>query len=843
MASFALEHLTFTYPGQTRPALSDLTLTIPEGAVTVLCGESGSGKSTLLRQLKTCLTPHGTVSGAVRLGDALLKGIPFAEQARRIGFVLQHPDDQIVTDKVFHELAFGLESLGCEEKTMRLCVAEMASYFGIADWFDRDVAALSGGQKQMLNLASVVVMRPDVLILDEPTSQLDPIAASTFLHTLRKLNEELGLTILLSEQRLEEAVPLADHLIVLEQGRLLAAGAPQEAAAAVRGHAIFSAMPTAARIAAALGETECLPLTVRAGRAYLGRFAPHPMPAAAPAPVDTPPVLTVRDGWFRYAQGSADVLRNFSLTLRPGELYALTGSNGSGKTTALGVLSGRLRLYRGSVYLDGKKQRALQPLRDGIAAGSAVGLGNLWGFPYKTSQNGGAAFVLIYIACVLLIGFVTMLSEIYLGLRSQANPMTAYKMVNKNLGWCGLVAIMIPAFIICYYSVLGGWTTKYALNSFSGNAGIVSTFSVNTGEVILYTALFLVLSVTIIMGGVKDGIEKASKVLMPVLFLILVAIAIYALTLGSGVREGLAFYLKPDFSGITFKSVLVAMGQAFYSLSLGMGIMITYGSYTGKEVNLVRSTAMVCVFDTVVALLAGLAIFPSVAHFDPSLLGSSKGVALMFIILPQVFESMGSVGQVVSFAFFVMVDIAAITSVVSLIEVVTQFVIQKFHVHRKRAALVVACVCFVVSIPIGISLGHVAILEEASPALFGLDWLTFFDEVTNTVLMPVCALFSCIVVGWFITPKRAVAEIEAEGTHMAGWLKKVYAVMIRFVTPALILIVEIGGLQSEIAAGNTAVIVFAYALVALCVAAYFLFFRNTDTGTNADEKLSGDYPV
>jgi len=458
------------------------------------------------------------------------------------------------------------------------------------------------------------------------------------------------------------------------------------------------------------------------------------------------------------------------------------------------------------------------------AAGSAVGLGNLWGFPYKTSQNGGAAFVLIYVACVLLIGFVTMLSEIYLGRRAQANPMTAYKMIHKNLGWCGLVAIVIPAFIICYYSVLGGWTTKYALNSFSGNAGIVGTFSVNTGEVILYTAIFLVLSMMIIMGGVKDGIEKASKVLMPVLFLILVAIAVYALTLGSGVREGLSFYLKPDFSGITFKSVLVAMGQAFYSLSLGMGIMI-------------------CIFDTLVALIAGLAIFPSVAHFDPALLGSSKGVALMFIILPQVFESMGGVGQVVSFAFFVMVDIAAITSVVSLIEVVTQFVIQKFHAHRKRAALIVASVCFVVSIPIGISLGHVAILEEASPALFGLDWLTFFDEVTNTVLMPVCALFSCIVVGWFITPRRAVAEIEAEGTPMSGWLKKVYAVMIRFVTPALILIVEIGGLQSEIAAGNTAVIVFAYALVALCVAAYFLFFRNTDTGTNADEKLSGDYPV
>ena len=267
------------------------------------------------------------------------------------------------------------------------------------------------------------------------------------------------------------------------------------------------------------------------------------------------------------------------------------------------------------------------------AAGSAVGLGNLWGFPYKTSQNGGAAFVLIYIACVLLIGFVTMLSEIYLGRRSQANPMTAYKMVNKNLGWCGLVAIMIPAFIICYYSVLGGWTTKYALNSFSGNAGIVSTFSVNTGEVILYTALFLVLSVTIIMGGVKDGIEKASKVLMPVLFLILVAIAIYALTLGSGVREGLAFYLKPDFSDITFKSVLVAMGQAFYSLSLGMGIMITYGSYTGKEVNLVRSTAMVCVFDTVVALLAGLVSRRTPLKEDASFAGFYLGSLALGVTL------------------------------------------------------------------------------------------------------------------------------------------------------------------------------------------------------------------
>ena len=359
---------TTRFGGTKVQALSDVNFTVEKGEYVAIMGESGSGKSTLLRQLKTCLTPHGETGGTVRFGDALLKDIPFAEQARRIGFVLQHPDDQIVTDKVFHELAFGLESLGCDETAMRLRVAEMASYFGIADWFERDVHTLSGGQKQMLNLASVVVMRPDVLILDEPTSQLDPIAASTFLHTLRKLNEELGLTILLSEQWLEEAVPLADHLIVLEQGRLLAAGAPQEAAAAVRGHAIFSAMPTAARIAAALGAPEHLPLTVREGRAYLRRYAQHPLPETRAEPAQTQPVLRVRDGWFRYAQNAPDVLRGFSLTLRPGELYALTGSNGSGKTTALGVLSGRLRLYRGSVYLDGKKQRALQPLRDGIAA-------------------------------------------------------------------------------------------------------------------------------------------------------------------------------------------------------------------------------------------------------------------------------------------------------------------------------------------------------------------------------------------------------------------------------------------------------------------------------------------
>ena len=493
------------------------------------------------------------------------------------------------------------------------------------------------------------------------------------------------------------------------------------------------------------------------------------------------------------------------------------------------------------------------------AAGSAVGLGNIWKFPGKAFEGGGGAYILIYLAIVVLIGFPVMLSELTIGRAAQANAIDSFhKLGYRGFKWVGVTGVAVAFIVTSYYCHVGGWVLRYVVSYITEAQTVYADplgyfygllgYNAATGETwfpltaILFAAVFMAVNAVIIIKGVEGGIEKFNKVGMPALFVILIVLLARTITL-DGAQVGFAYMLSCDWSKVGFNTFLSALGQAFFSLSLGMAIMITYGSYTGKEVNLVRSTAMICIFDTLVALIAGLAIFPSVAHFDPALLGSSKGGARMFIILPQVFESMGGVGQVVSFAFFIMVDIAAITSVGSVIEVVTQFVSQKFHAHRKRAALIVAGVCFLVSIPIGISLGHVAILEESSPALFGLDWLTFFDEVTNTVLMPVCALFSCIVVGWFITPKRAVAEIEAGGTPMAGWLKKVYAVMIRFVTPALILIVEIGGLQSEIAAGNTAVIVFAYALVALCVAAYFLFFRNTDTGTNADEKLSGDYPV
>ena len=472
------------------------------------------------------------------------------------------------------------------------------------------------------------------------------------------------------------------------------------------------------------------------------------------------------------------------------------------------------------------------------AAGSAIGLGNLWGFPYKTAKGGGAAFVLIYIACVLFIGCVIMLAEMHLGKRAHANPVTALKNVNKNIGWFGVLAVLIPFFITCYYSVLGGWTVKYAVNSFAGNSGIVAEFSTNTFEVILFTAVFVGLAFAIIAGGVEGGIEKLSKILMPALFIILLGIVVYSLCLGDGVAEGLAFYLKPDFSKVDFSTILMAMGQAFWSLSLGMGIIITYGSYCHEDIDIVKSTGMICIFDTLAALLAGLAIFPAVAHFDPSLLDGSKGLALIYIILPQVFESMGFIGKIVSFLFFVMVTIAALTSIMSLYEVCTQFVIQKFHTNRKASIGVVALLSFVISIPVGISLGHVGILEEASPALFGLDWLTFFDEVTNTVAMPICALMSCIAAGWFLKPEKMFSEMKAEGSKIPAFVEKIYPVFVKFITPALVIIVEIGGLKSEIEAGNIAVIIGAVILIAISIVVYYAFFVNSYTGTNEDEKLA-----
>ena len=359
MAHFEIQNLTFTYPtSEGRPSLTEVSLTIQPGEYVVLCGRSGSGKTTLLRHLKSVLTPHGKRSGRVLFCGTPLEKVPQEEQAARIGYVMQNPDEQIVTDKVWHELAFGLESLGCDQKTMRARVAEMACYFGIQDWFHRDVDSLSGGQKQLLNLASVMAMQPEVLILDEPTSQLDPIAASDFLNTVRKINLELGTTVLITEHRLEDILPAADRAVVMEEGRVLAADAPRRTAGFLwaEHHPMFSAMPAPTRVFyGAQGKGAC-PLTVREGRNWLMEaFQTPPEVTALPeTPInweERPPALRLKELWFRYEKNSPDVLRGVSAVVPEGSLFAIVGGNGAGKSTMLKAVCGICKPYLSLIHI------------------------------------------------------------------------------------------------------------------------------------------------------------------------------------------------------------------------------------------------------------------------------------------------------------------------------------------------------------------------------------------------------------------------------------------------------------------------------------------------------------
>lgn len=357
--TFLIQNLTFTYPEQPSPALRDLSLTVRQGEFVVLCGPSGCGKSTLLRQLKRALAPHGKRGGTILFEGKLLEELDQRTESQRIGFVQQSPENQVVTDKVWHELAFGLESLGYDTPTIRRRVAEMASFFGIQTWFYKNVTELSGGQKQLLNLASIMAVQPSVLILDEPTSQLDPIAASDFLSTLGKINRELGTTILLTEHRLEEAFPLATTVAVMDRGTLLCTGTPQEVGEQLRqsGHTMFLAMPTPMRIWAAVGDSAPCPVTVREGREWLtgfaGRKTIEPLgPEQSKQPCGDV-VLQGRELWFKYDKDLPDVVKGLSLSLRKGEFLALLGGNGTGKTTSLKLLSGLRKPYRGELEISG----------------------------------------------------------------------------------------------------------------------------------------------------------------------------------------------------------------------------------------------------------------------------------------------------------------------------------------------------------------------------------------------------------------------------------------------------------------------------------------------------------
>lgn len=360
MEIYRIEELSFAFPEQEQMALSNINLTIASGDFITVCGKSGCGKSTLLRQLKTILTPHGKRQGAIYYKGQPVEEIDQRTQAAEIGYVLQSPDNQIVTDKVWHELAFGLESLGYDNSTIRLRVAEMASFFGIQTWFHKSVTELSGGQKQLLNLAAIMAMHPSVLILDEPTSQLDPIAASDFLETVKKINRELGTTVIMTEHRLEDVLPLTDRLIVLNEGIVIADDTPQRVGEALSklNHPMFLSMPSPMQIYAGVENDLAWPVTVKEGRQWLDAFLEDKTPAAIAesqpsSKVDGPVVIKFKDVWFKYDKHGPDIIKDLSFEVKQGQFYCIVGGNGTGKTSTLSLMSGILQPYRGKVLIGG----------------------------------------------------------------------------------------------------------------------------------------------------------------------------------------------------------------------------------------------------------------------------------------------------------------------------------------------------------------------------------------------------------------------------------------------------------------------------------------------------------
>jgi len=359
MEQIKVENLTFKYPLSPKPALTDINLTINEGEFVVLCGATGSGKSTLLRLLKQEISPRGEMSGKVYLqgNDELT----IRESAQKIGFVVQNPAEQLVTDKVWHELAFGLENLGCPPKIIAGRIAEIAGYFGIEEWYERPVAELSGGQQQLLNLAAVMTMNPEILILDEPSAQLDPIAASEFFTTLKKLNNDFAMTIIIAEHRLEELIPISDRFIIMENGKIKANDSPEKVISLIdKSDNIFSAVPAASRLFIALNGNALMqkcPLTIREGRDFIRRNYSN---AVQPAPGheyshSKNAALSFKNVFFRYERDSKDVLKDADICIYENEIYSILGGNGSGKSTLLKLASGILKPYSGTIKVFDKK--------------------------------------------------------------------------------------------------------------------------------------------------------------------------------------------------------------------------------------------------------------------------------------------------------------------------------------------------------------------------------------------------------------------------------------------------------------------------------------------------------
>lgn len=426
------------------------------------------------------------------------------------------------------------------------------------------------------------------------------------------------------------------------------------------------------------------------------------------------------------------------------------------------------------------------------AAGSAVGLGNIWRFPYVTGQNGGAAFVILYIALVFIIGFSVMLAEIAIGRNAQLNAVGSFKKLKGGMwpivGWMGVIAGFI---ILSYYGVIAGWTMAYIVKSFTGlmefaaqgEAGeVFGAFVTNVPQVIAWQALFMVITIYIVYNGIGGGIEKCCRVLMPALFVLLLVLIVRSVTL-PGAGEGISYYLKPDFSQINAGTLGAALGQAFFSLSLGMGCMITYGSYLGKKEVLPGAAAQVCVLDTMVAFLAGLVIFPAVFAFG---VDAGSGPGLTFITLPNVFGQMPG-GTVWSALFFLLLFVAALTSAISLLEVVSAYVIDEMKWPRHKAAIVMGIIIFLLGIPSILGIAGVI------PKFAGRDFLDSADFLASNVLLPLGGLFISLFVGWVWTD-GAKKEVTNNGSAPFGFYVP-WLWVSRLVAPIAIAYIFITGLK------------------------------------------------
>ncbi len=420
------------------------------------------------------------------------------------------------------------------------------------------------------------------------------------------------------------------------------------------------------------------------------------------------------------------------------------------------------------------------------AAGSAVGLGNIWRFPYLAAKYGGGIFLLVYLILAVTFGFALMVTEIAIGRKTGLSAIGAFKKLDKRFRFVGYLAALVPAIILPYYCVIGGWVAKY-LFAFTTGSGVATAnqdffgnFISSPIEPIIWLFIFLGITAIIVLLGVEKGIEKVSKIMMPVLVGLSIIIAVYSLTL-PGAIDGLLYYIVPNFSRFSATTVLAAMGQLFYSMSLAMGIMITYGSYMKKDVNIETSVHQIEVFDTGIAFIAGLMIIPAVFSFsggNEAALG--KGPSLMFITLPQVFQSMSG-GTIIGAIFFLLVLFAALTSSISLMETVVSVICDKFGLGRKLSCLIVFIFCVVMGL---VSTFGYGIWSEVK--IIGLQFLDFFDFISNSVLMPVVAFLTCMFVGYFLKPKSIIEEIEVTAPFKG---KKSLIFVVKYLAPICIILI------------------------------------------------------